>query len=492
MPIDPNIALGFKQPDNMQTLSSLVNVARGVQDLQQKGIDLQERQAMQQVLSNPANYTDEQGAFDLGKAQSAIMKAAPTTGAKYISDITTAHNNALTATRTLNSLTSENRAQIGGVLASVPKDAPREVVHGTVDALNDQYGGRLGPLVNIFKSGYDAAMKKGGQQAASDFILRSARGVLPQETQQSMDTPAGVVVSDGTTSKLVNTRPGVQGIPQGATVQGTEARMTVGPGGLESIETDAQGNKHIVTRTTGGAITGTRPLDAVPGPSGAPSAPGPFRMPPGETPESLKYAQGVRTTANQAAATVPQQQYNYNQIVKLADEADLGKGAQILAGMGGQWAGIPWSTDRASAYNQLGHYLSLQTSQLAMSSGLGGTDAGRAVASEQAGNRDWTKDALKQTSRVNRALSTGVDLFNRGVENAVQTTGNPFAARDFQNQWSKTASVDSLRLYDAMRNKDADPEGFASTLKEFGGVNSSRFKATLQKVDEMRKLIKGQ
>jgi hypothetical protein len=68
MPIDASIPLGIKQPDQMQNLSSLLGVAKGAQDLQSGGIALREKQGLQQVMSDPSNYTDADGNIDMAKA----------------------------------------------------------------------------------------------------------------------------------------------------------------------------------------------------------------------------------------------------------------------------------------------------------------------------------------------------------------------------------------------------------------------------------------
>jgi hypothetical protein len=490
MPIDASIPLGVKTPDTMQNLSSLLGIAKGTQEVQNQGISLNERKAVQGVLADPRNYTNDDGTVDFHKALPAIMSVAPTTGMQYVQKLAEGQKAHTEATSALNSLTTENRAHIGSVLAAIPAGTPQDVVEKTVDALGKQYKG-MDPLISNFKQSYSHYLQSGGQKAADDFLTQAARGVLPQPTQQQMNTPDGVTLDNGQQSVVVNTKPGVQGIPQGAPVQGTDVQKLIPVGTQQSVGTDSQGNPYVVKKDAFGNIIGTGPVPGAAN-SGQPAPGGPFALPPGETQDTLKQSQAIRANSNQSASTVPQQQFNSNQIIKLADETNTGKGAQILAGLGGQYAGIPWGTNHADAYNQLGHYMALQTAQLASSSGIGGTDAGRAVAAEQAGTREWTKDAIKNTARVNRALSTGVDLFNRGVEAATQSSGSPFAARDFQNKWSKIADVDALTLYDSFKNKSDDPEGFKETIKRLGGVDSPKYKATLAKVTEMRKLIKGE
>lgn len=176
--IDASIPLGYKQPDQTQQLSGLLNMATSMQNLQrgaqglqqdtqktqQGAMDLSERQAMQQVLADPKNYTADDGSFDPAKAQATIMRAAPTTGTKYWQAVAEAHQKGIEATQSLNTLTTTNRAHIGSVLAALPEDATPELVGKTVDALRAQYKG-IGPAADQFLSDYNNSLKTGGPQA---------------------------------------------------------------------------------------------------------------------------------------------------------------------------------------------------------------------------------------------------------------------------------------------------------------------------------------
>jgi hypothetical protein len=217
------------------------------------------------------------------------------------------------------------------------------------------------------------------------------------------------------------------------------------------------------------------------------------RLPPGETQDTYAAANKIRLDAQTAATSVPQQLFNNNQIVGIITSGDVatGKGAQTLANLGGGFAAIPWSTDSATNLNQLGHYMSLQTGNLASSAGFN-TDSSRAIAQEQTGTTEWTADAIKKTARVNRTLATISDYFNRGAQNAYAKTKDPFAVRDFRDTWGQTLDMDAARLIDASRNKEQDPTGLAEVAIELGGVNSPRYKNALKKVGDLRKLIRGE
>jgi len=240
------------------------------------------------------------------------------------------------------------------------------------------------------------------------------------------------------------------------------------------------------------APTASRPV--VPQ-AAAPAAPsmGVVRMPVNETEGTMTAARNIQLTANKSATSVPQSQFNLNQIIKLADEAATGKGSEIIQGLTGGYAGIQGlfgSTNMADALNKLGHYMDLETASLAASAGLG-TDAARAMAAGGVGKTTWTADAIKSTARINRAFSTGIDLFNQGINMAVaEANNNPIAAREFQNKWSKVADVNAFRLMDAMRNNDKI--AVKELMSDLGGINSDKYKKVKLSVNTINKMIGGQ
>jgi len=214
------------------------------------------------------------------------------------------------------------------------------------------------------------------------------------------------------------------------------------------------------------------------------------RLRPGETPQTLTEANQLRSTSMNAAQQVPLQTFNNNQIIKLADDVITGRGANFVGALTGGYAALPFTSDNATNLNQLGHYMALQTASLANSSGLGGTDAARGIAGEISGTTSWTAPAIKQTARVNRALSTATDLFNQGVQNSFSKSNDPFAARDFQNKWSQTVDINAVRLFDAMRNNDKD--AIREVVTAAGGPNTPGYKRLVDNIGRMQQLIRGQ
>jgi hypothetical protein len=213
-------------------------------------------------------------------------------------------------------------------------------------------------------------------------------------------------------------------------------------------------------------------------------------LPPGETVETRKAADQIRLSASDAAKQVPLQTFNNNQIIKLADDVITGRGANFIGALSGGYAALPFTADNATNLNELGHYMAMQTASLSASSGLGGTDAGRAIAGEISGTPEWTAPAIKQTARVNRALTTATELFNQGIQKAFEKNKDPFSAREFQNKWAQTVDINAVRLYDAMKNNDN--EAIRAVVNQVGGKDSAGYKRLVDNIKQIKKLLGGQ
>lgn len=215
----------------------------------------------------------------------------------------------------------------------------------------------------------------------------------------------------------------------------------------------------------------------------------PMRMP-FENTDTITAARNIQLKANQAASNVQTSQFNNNKIVELADKALVGANAETLSKLGGGYAIAPWTSDATQNRQILGHQLALETATLASGAGLG-TDAARGLAEKMSGTTDWTPEAIKSTARMNRALTTGTDMFNRGVNAAVQASGNnPIAARDFQNKWgTQEQLVPTLQFVDALRNAKSDPAGAKAVVDSLGGYGSDGYKQMLQRAGKLNELI---
>ena len=497
-----------------------------------------ERQSMQQFLAKPENYQTN-GRIDIDKLNSAVPSLAPLTGSDYISKFTTLGQAQTQAIQAKQGLTQEQRSMIAqrfsilGRLGIQDKGA----YIAEMDLLKKENPDNrdLADLIDAYKVTWSDIPS--GPQLPSMAIAGAATLLTPAQQLEAFGPKAGTI-SSGAATFPTTTTVSPSGAPPVQTV-GAQPLVTaqLGPGQREvfsgqydqnnmPIANVFDANGRFLGQRSAGETPGANqlpgttmptPLGGIPQP-GTPSGvfqpvgrplppqgqsqPGyaapPLagttpvaRIRPGETPQTVEAANAIRMGAANAAAQVPNQTFNNDQIIKLADAVLSGRGANFIGALTGGYAALPFTTDNATNLNELGHYMKLQTASLAQSAGLGGTDAARGIADQIAGTVEWTAPAIKSTARVNRALSTATDLFNQGVQNAFTASKNdPLSARDFQNKWSQTVNINAIQLFDAMKNRDN--EGIRNIVTAAGGPQSPGYKRLVDNIGAMQKLIKGQ
>lgn len=482
-----------------------------------------ERLRVQNLMETNPNAIMTNGMFDPAKLNKVIPTLAPYTGQDYITKYTAlgrAQNEFMDSST---KLSQGDKAVIAGPLGVLGRSGVTDVkvYLGELDFLAKQHEGNPN-LLRLIKAQREIISALPPGEHVAQGAIRASESLLTPPQQRETFTPQPGTVSTGTEILTTVTQPSVSGSAPRIATGPSLAQMQLPPGSRMTAtgQMDMNNNPIYEVKDVSGNVVGTVTVPAgVPqswlpggggGSQGAP-APGqtapaqtgpgrtttgpilnaPVRMPPGENADTLRAAQQIRMTANNGAAEVPMQQFNSNQIIKLADDVTTGKGVGLLTSLSGGYAALPWTSDQATNLNQLGHYMALQTASLAKTAGLSGTDAANRLAGEMSGTTEWTAPAIKQTARVNRALSTGTELFNMGVENAfAKSKGNPFSAREFQNKWSATADINAIRLYDALKNNDK--EAIAEVVRQAGGKDSAGYKALVDKIGKMNALIKGQ
>lgn len=505
-------------------------VQQGTQETERGGITLgqlkqadTERLRVQNLMETNPGALMTNGMFDPAKLNAVIPKLAPYTGQEYITKFTTLGRSQNEFMDSSTKLSLGDRSVIAGPLGVLGRSGVSDpkIYLGELDFLAKQHEGNPN-MLRLIKAQREIISQLPPGEHVAQGAIRASESLLAPTQQREAFTPQVGTLNTGANILPTVTQPSIGGSKPTVTVGNTPlAQVQVAPGQrMEATgEVDMNNNPIYSVKDANGQVVGTVTVPAgvpqswLPGGGGQPvpgqAAPGqvnapanrtvpvvaqptnaPVRMPPGETPDTLKAAQQIRMTANNGAAEVPMQQFNSNQIIKLADDVTTGKGVGLLTSLSGGYAALPWTSDQATNLNQLGHYMALQTASLAKTAGLSGTDAANRLAGEMSGTTEWTAPAIKQTARVNRALSTGTELFNMGVENAFKRTNSPFSAREFQNKWSATADINAIRLYDALKNNDK--EAIAEVVRQAGGQNSPGYKALVNKIGQMNALIKGQ
>jgi hypothetical protein len=526
-------------------LSDMVNMARGAQalksgeiSLEQQTVGNEEQRKIADAVKQDPNLFMTDNRLDMDKVNKIIPQLAPRTGAKYLQEYSTLHNAQTTALEAKRGFGQNIKSNIGShfrILGDAGVEDPK-AVFALADQLKDQYKDQPDVQRYIDSAMVPFKMTQPGPHV-SQMLVRGAQSLLTPAEQESTFGPKTGTMNLGTDIVQYNQKAQPGGLPQQLTVNTqrplAQAQLSPGTRYVPTNRVDMNNNPTALAYGVNGELLGEVTIPAGANPAQLPGAtnvrPGtmqqlpaaaapnaattmvapavvgnpppvasnaPVRMPAGENAATLEAATNLRLNTRSLAQQVPVQQFNSNQIIKLADEVISGKGSGTLANLTGGYAGLNGlgiGGDNATNLQQLGHYMALQTQALSAGTGLAGTDAGRAIAGQMAGTTEWTPTAIKQTARVNRALSTGTELFSQGIENAFNRTKNPFAAAEFQQRWSQTLGndgINAIRLYDAIRSKDN--EAIKEVVTQAGGANSPGYQSLVNKIAQMQKLIGGQ
>jgi hypothetical protein len=528
------------KPVSNLSLADMVNIGRGVQSyksgqiaLEQQDVgNLEQRAIAEAVKADPGLFMTD-NSLDIEKAKRILPQLAPRTYPAMLEKYTTMSKAEVEAKSAKQNLTQDQKNLVGQTFNILGKAGIKDknTYLGALDDLvkTNPNNPDLGRLVDSYKTIWNELPE---QTPWDQLAQRGAQTLLNISQQETAFRQQPGTIGTGAATFPTVTTPSVAGLPPRQEVGQTPLAVAqMAPGGQYELtgKVDMNNNPTYFVRDARGRIVGEETVPAgvaagqmpggMPTPLGGnmvqpqPQVPGagqmqpprppvnvpapaptnaPVRMPAGETGATLEVAQNLRTSVRNSAAQAPIQQFNNNQIIKLADDVVTGKGANFVGSLTGGYALIPWSSDNATNLNQLGHYMAMQTASLSQSSGLGGTDAGRAIAGQISGTNEWTAPAIKQTARVNRALTTGTELFNQGIENNFNRTKNPFSATEFQQRWTQTLGADGInavRLYDAMRNNDK--EAIREVVTQAGGPNSPGYQNLVRKIGDMQKLIGG-
>lgn len=541
--IKPDIALGIKPPATM-SLGDMLNVARGAQMYQREqelfplqiqqqrnitrtsDIDLsvaeqkdKERIAVQRFLTDPKNFQTN-GRIDINKLNEMIPLMAPLTGREVINNMTTLATAQTQSDEAKTKMTTGMREIVGSRLGVLGRMGvtKKSAYTAELDLLAEQY--KDNEQVRSLIDSYKTQLRAVGEDDPSlpQIAIRETQSLLKPTEQETTLAPKVSLTSTGGSLTPTVTTPSVGGVTPKIEASGKPIPITVGPNFLEQPtgRVDAANVPTAYRFSPDGRLLGEFPITEAPARGGAPmggapatttptaaptAAPTPTagpvqsqmnqalqlrRIPAGETPETMRNLQDIRSKSNEAAKGVQNQTFNSNEIIKLADQATTGRGAEMLANLTGGYALIPFGGDMATKIQQLGHYMAQQTATLSASAGLN-TDAARAIAEQTAGDKTWTPEAIKATARVNRALALATQMYNNGLESAIaKSNGDIFVARKYTNDWSNKLDIKALKLYDAFVNQDT--EGLAQSARELGGKDSAAYKKAKTKIDELKRM----
>lgn len=480
--MDNNIALQVQTPDAMKNIGSMLGIANSAQKLQQGNVELekhqimlQERKGIQDLFRNPKQFTGEDGTPDYNKLIEEGMKVAPTTFPAMVPQIISAHKSSIEAKAALNTLNESQRASVGQYVMSLANDDP-PTARKKLDALVETQP-QLKPAVDMAWR-YHLQPNENNPEGWKNAALKVGQSVMAPTAQASAITPSYV----GTGSELKQTNPlaAASGAPD-------HIANTVAPSGQEVVETDALGNKYVVTRAPSGAIVNTRPM---PG-SGQGEKPKSFAsFGPGDR-EAIPVLQKERDEARTVLLAAPVAHATNRGVLQEIDHVSAtgvtGPAFQKLnSALGG---GLDFSTPekKASSYDLVGKYLERNALNAAASMGPQ-TNAYLEAQIKANGSLGYNPTAIKKITKLNDAIVSGSEAYQPGLEKAIAADPNKgvLAKREYDQAWAQNFDPLVMQLHNAQ--KDGDKSEIADIIKSLGGKDSARSKELVRKARNIEKL----
>lgn len=468
---DTNMYSTIQKPQQT-TLAEMLGAAKTGLDIQKQKGTLQADIEKAKAESETAKSTSEIKGIEAARSHTSYMmsKAAPLL-----------KNPKLTQKEIIENFTDINKNAPGGpnpqALAHTLSTLPKE---DTPEANLSYVAGVVGTgLTNLEQ--YNQLLPASQSTQVGNAVVPIASGnrlaaAVPPGTQ----TGPGVAIGLGPTTELVAQPGDNSGYPPGTKYyKGAQGNVVVPASG----------------QATGGGVTQNQmsmPQNQQPQAGGGVSTLSP------QVAANLEIGNNLVNKSREQSGNAVRIESAANQAIQLSQVTDTGQGAQLWNNLKGNYVGMPEfdPAHPAANYQILGHVLTNETNLLAQNPAYGaGTMASHGGTGKQieqavqtAGKTDWNPEAIQYTSRYNRALAYGVQMFNHGVDQSQTiSNNNPIYANDYQQKWNSNLNLDSIRLADGKRNAGIDPAGLTQITKELGGEKSERYK----KAQEDLRVING-
>ena len=335
--------------------------------------------------------------------------------------------------------------------------------------------------------------KEKDQEALHNWVTNEHRATLNNETLFSKLLPSQTAVGTGSGTQMFNVnqltgKSTPTAFIQNEVAPGTKIRLEEGnPYGLPA-------NTEVIMPSSGRAPTiinqgginqgGTQP-QGQPTPS-APNKPMVTAFAP-TTEKNIETGLNLIEEARKQSDLLPTLVFNAGKIIKYAKGASTGTGAELLNDIKGNFAGLPYTFKSVNDFNSLGHQLAIMNKEFASLPGINGTNAGQELASKVGGSTKWDEQSIIDATRVNRSLAEMNNLFYQGVKKYRNDTQK---AIDFKDKWNNILNVDTIRLYDASKNKVTDPDALKSVIKDLGEKRAVEAAKHIDKINDL--ITKGQ
>jgi hypothetical protein len=491
---------GVVPPPNqgLSTLSSILGIQHQRQALQtgqytqeaaqatseqadQKNKELQAVGNLTKGVYASGRYKNDDGSFDNTKFANDVAQVAPTYGQGIANDATARAGELYKNQQTLFNLDTSQRKVIGdmfGALAAKvdPKTGQPSATHSdyidAIEQLREQYPNNKSFSRMLTSAGMSIPVEAQGTQLQQ--IGRQFAQSVSSPTAAQTDPNVSTMQSPGGLQPVQMNPQAPGGIgPRGQPMkQGVAPGMTSLPGGNVGVVGSA-GTVRPATEV-GGQVT----PEAPPGKLQPLKRPG-INAPAADQASYQARIKGageeydaVRGAANNPQNGVQVNRYRNQQILDLTKIAPTGPGKDVWNHFASQFGG-----ESGDAFQKIGHYLAQNSASLAKSMGVPNTNMGSETAAASGGNTAQNPNAIKEITKVNDALNSAFDLYNRGLAK-VTNNGSDFAkAAAYKQAFGETLDVNALRWADAHRRGDKDE--IADLKKKFGDKEIAGFQKKL-------------
>lgn len=484
----------------VQTLSGLLNIRNqqqqyqlGQQQLQvgeataqSAQQQMQERQIYQKAMQtgvapDGSALKNPDGTLNYPAISKFANTSLPLTGQAVQQGIISTLDNANTYHSNALKLTNDQRNAVSGVLASGIGEPDSSGVMSRLTELGQQ-NPDLAPFIKSTQQGI-GAIPPGAPQTMRDQILRhNVQGLQPAGTTAQEQQPSIVTTTGpGGGMQAANVNPN-SATPMGAV--GPEVAQGIPLGERSQVGTNGlTGGPVVVNKNGQGQVVGINnaPTQGVYVPQ-----PGDAQALPGLSAER----EAARTSVLNAGTQHSNNQLVLSNIDSIGATGAAGAGWRNLAsafGFNPGSADKDGKFDPATAYDLVGK--GLERSALTAAQSMGPqTNAGLEAQVKANGSLGYTPAAIKEVTKLNDSLTTGLQSYQPGLERAI--AANPsagvFAKRQFDQQWGENFDPKVFEMYNAA--KSGDTTTVNSIVNGLGGKNSPQFKALMNKAANLTKL----
>ena len=430
----------------------------GAQEAQQ---GMQERQKLQTAMKagvddQGKSLYNDQNEIDPDKVAAFATRALPMTGQAVVQNILKTKADKTALSGAVADLNGKYRGDVAGIVRQSfnnPKANSDQIMADLQDYAkqNPQAAAVVlaaQPLVKHIDTAQD--MKSRNDMVQHLFqVLQPASKTAEETTPTTENVDTGAQIQQQNVNKLTGERTPVntlnKSIPPGYTmINGQLVRAD--QGGL-SLPT--------VRNPSGPAPPAGGKLQGMPAP-GVNANPGDVQRYNSTMEENRKHVQDVSGAANDTQNGVGSTRYRNDQILSILQSTNAsptGPGAHTINYLASKLPGN-FGGQYADNYQKLGHYLAQNSAAIATKMGVPGTNQGAAQADAAAGNTEQGRNALTEVTKVNDAMNTALDMYNRGLAKVSQNGADPSKVAAYRQAFGQNFDVNVLRYDDAVRRGD--------------------------------------